>query len=110
MTPDDRVRRRVARFGEFEADLDSRELFKDGVKVRLADQPFQLLAVLLQRVGEVVTRDELRRRLWPEDTHVEFDRSLNTAASRLLWGIQPIILAISRHSQNGGTDSPLPCS
>ena len=75
--------RRIVRFGDFEVDLDSRELFKNGLKVRLSEQPFQLLTVLVEHAGEVVTREELRHQLWPEDTHVEFDRSLNTAASRL---------------------------
>jgi Tol biopolymer transport system component/DNA-binding winged helix-turn-helix (wHTH) protein len=74
---------RIIRFGTFRADLDSGELFKDGQKVRLTEQPFQFLATLLERPGEIVSRDELRRRLWPDDTHVDFDRSLNTAASTL---------------------------
>jgi DNA-binding winged helix-turn-helix (wHTH) protein len=56
---------------------------KDGIKVHLPEQPFRLLSILLEVPGEVVSRDELRRRLWPEDTHVDFDRSLNTAASKL---------------------------
>jgi Tol biopolymer transport system component/DNA-binding winged helix-turn-helix (wHTH) protein len=76
-------RRRIVEFGVFKADLDSGELFKGGLKVRLSEQPFRLLAILLEYPGEVVSRDELRRRLWPEDTHVDFDRSLNTAASKL---------------------------
>jgi DNA-binding winged helix-turn-helix (wHTH) protein len=75
--------RRVVQFGGFKADLESGELFKDGLKIRLPEQPFRLLATLLECPGEVVSRDELRRRLWPEDTHVDFDRSLNTAASKL---------------------------
>jgi DNA-binding winged helix-turn-helix (wHTH) protein len=75
--------RRIIQFGAFHADLDSGELFKNGLKVRLPEQPFRLLAILLECPGEVVSRDELRRRLWPEDTHVDFDRSLNTAASKL---------------------------
>jgi DNA-binding winged helix-turn-helix (wHTH) protein len=75
--------KRVVEFGDFKADLDSGELFKDGLKIRLPEQPFRLLAILLECPGEVVSRDELRRRLWPEDTHVDFDRSLNTAASKL---------------------------
>jgi DNA-binding winged helix-turn-helix (wHTH) protein len=75
--------RRVVQFGGFKADLDSGELFKDGLKIRLPEQPFRLLAILLECPGEVVSRDELRRRLWQEDTHVDFDRSLNTAASKL---------------------------
>src|SRR6476619_4324908 len=75
--------RRIVRFGEFETDLDSGELFKNGLKVRLQEQPFQFLAILLECPGEVVSREDLRRRLWPDDTYVDFDRSLNTAASKL---------------------------
>jgi DNA-binding winged helix-turn-helix (wHTH) protein len=75
--------RRIVRFGEFETDLDSGELFNNGLKVRLPEQPFQFLAILLECPGEVVSRDDLRRRLWPDDTYVDFDRSLNTAASKL---------------------------
>src|SRR4051812_46565652 len=69
MLPDDRLGRLV-RFGTFEADLTSRELFNNGLKVRLTEQPFQLLAILLEHPGEVVPRDDLRRRLWAEDTFV----------------------------------------
>ena len=75
--------RRIVRFGEFETIVDSGELFKNGLKVRLPEQPFQFLAMLLESPGEMVSRDELRRRLWPDDTYVDFDRSLNTAASKL---------------------------
>jgi DNA-binding winged helix-turn-helix (wHTH) protein len=71
------------RFGVFELDLAAGELRKGGLKVHLQDQPFQLLASLLERPGEVVTREELKERLWPSDTYVDFDRSLNTAASKL---------------------------
>jgi Tol biopolymer transport system component/DNA-binding winged helix-turn-helix (wHTH) protein len=71
------------RFGLFEADLRSGELFRDGSKVRLQEQPFQILAMLLDRAGEVVTREEMRERLWPADTFVDFDHSLNAAIRRL---------------------------
>ena len=74
---------RLIRFGEFEVDLAAGELRKGGVKVRLQDQPFRMLAVLLARPGEVVTREELRAELWRDDTYVDFDRSLNTAANKL---------------------------
>jgi Tol biopolymer transport system component/DNA-binding winged helix-turn-helix (wHTH) protein len=74
---------RVIEFGKFHADLDSGELFKDGLKVRLSEQPFQLLVTLLECPGDLVSREELRHRLWPEDIHLDFDRSLNTAASKL---------------------------
>lgn len=74
---------RRIRFGPYEADLRSRELRKHGTKIRLQDQPFQVLAMLLERPGDLVTRDELRSRLWPQDTFVDFDVGLNTAIKRL---------------------------
>jgi DNA-binding winged helix-turn-helix (wHTH) protein/Tol biopolymer transport system component len=74
---------RIVQFGVFQVDLNSGELFKSGLRIRLPEQPFRMLAILLECPGEVVSRDELRRRLWPESTHVDFDRSLNTAASKL---------------------------
>jgi len=75
--------RRIARFGVFEADFDSRKLTKSGFRIRLQDQPFQLLALLLERQGRVVTREELKEKLWPGDTFVEFDVGLNTAVKKL---------------------------
>ncbi len=74
---------RAVRFGTFELDLAAGQLRKNGLRVRLQDQPFQLLAALAARPGEVVTREELKDKLWPGDTYVDFDRSLNTAASKL---------------------------
>src|SRR5436309_14851502 len=71
------------RFGRFELDLRSRELRKDGVRLRLQDQPLALLAMLLERPSEVLTRDDLRRRLWPEGTFVDFEHGLNAAVKRL---------------------------
>jgi DNA-binding winged helix-turn-helix (wHTH) protein len=75
--------RRVARFGVFELDLSVGELRKSGAKLRLQEQPFQVLALLLERAGEVVTREELRQKLWPSDTFVDFDHSLNTAINKV---------------------------
>lgn len=75
--------RRVVRFGVFEADFLSRELRKNGVVVRLQDQPFLFLEALVERPGEVVTREELRQKLWPGDTFVDFDNSLNTAMNKI---------------------------
>jgi Tol biopolymer transport system component/DNA-binding winged helix-turn-helix (wHTH) protein len=75
--------KRVVRFGLFEADLKTGELRRNGSKVRLQGQPFQVLTVLLEQPGKVVTREELRSRLWPSDTFVDFDHSLNTAVRRL---------------------------
>src|SRR5512147_948714 len=74
---------KVVRFGIFEADLVAGELRKRGRKVELQDQPFHVLAVLLGRPKEVVTREELRQALWPADTFVEFDESLNKAVQKL---------------------------
>jgi DNA-binding winged helix-turn-helix (wHTH) protein len=69
-------------FGVFGVDLRDRQLTKRGLRIRLQDQPFQVLAMLLERPGEVVTRDELRNRLWP-NTVVEFDHGLNKAISKI---------------------------
>ena len=74
---------RVVQFGLFELDLDARELRKSGVRIRLQEQPFQILSMLLDRPGEIVTREELQKRLWPQDTFVDFDLSLNTAVKKL---------------------------
>lgn len=74
---------RVARFGVFEVNLRAGELRKHGLKIKLQDQPFQILAMLLAQPGEVVTREELRQKLWPADTFVDFDHGLNNAIKRL---------------------------
>ena len=74
---------RMVQFGVFEADLRAGELRRNGSKVRLQEQPFQILAMLLERPGEIVTREELRTHLWPADTFVDFDHSLNAAVRRL---------------------------
>ena len=73
---------RVIRFGIFEADLRTGELRKDAVKLKFGGQPFQVLAILLERPGEVVTREELQKRLWP-DTFVDVERNLNTAINKI---------------------------
>jgi len=73
----------ILRFGVFEVDLRSGELRKQGVRIKLQEQPFHVLTVLLQRPGEVVTREELRNQNWPADTFVDFDNSLNTAINKL---------------------------
>ena len=74
---------RLLRFGLFEVDPEASELRKKGVRLKLQDQPFNLLLVLIEHPGSLVTRDELRQRLWNPDTFVEFDHSLNTAMMRL---------------------------
>ena len=71
------------RFGVYEVDTAAGELRKSRLRIKLQEQPFQILAVLLERSGEVVSREDLRRRLWPDDTFVDFDHSLNTAIGRL---------------------------
>src|SRR5438094_346855 len=73
----------ILRFGVFEVDARSGELRKQGVRIKLQEQPFHVLTVLLQRPGEVVTREELRNQNWPADTFVDFDNSLNTAINKL---------------------------
>ena len=75
--------RRVIRFGVFELDVRAGELRKNGTRVRLQEQPLQLLVTLLERPGDVLTRDELRQKLWPADTFVDFDHSLNTAINKI---------------------------
>jgi len=71
------------RFGSFELDLAAGELRKSGLKIRIQGQPLEILALLLERPGEVVTREELQRKLWPSDTIVDFEHGLNKAINRL---------------------------
>src|SRR5215469_2146821 len=73
----------IVHFGVFEADLRTGELRKSGVRVPLPGQPFQVCALLLERPGELVTREQLRQRIWPEDTFVDFDQALNAAVSKI---------------------------
>ena len=75
--------RKTIRFGVFEVDLAAGELRKNGNRIRLQEQPFQILVCLLDRAGEVITREDLRQKLWPADTFVDFDHSLNTAINKL---------------------------
>ncbi|HUE56305.1 MAG TPA: winged helix-turn-helix domain-containing protein [Candidatus Udaeobacter sp.] len=77
----------ILRFGVFEVDLRSGELRKQGQRIRLQEQPFRVLAVLLQRPGEVVTREELRSAIWSTDTFVDFDNGLNTSINKLREGL-----------------------
>ena len=84
----------AVQFGLFEVDLQERELRKAGVKIKLNDQPFQVLILLLERPGEVITREELQSRLWPSDTFVDFDLSLNSAVKKL------------RHALGDESDNP----
>jgi Tol biopolymer transport system component/DNA-binding winged helix-turn-helix (wHTH) protein len=73
----------TVRFGVFEADLKTGELHRNGIRVALQGQPFQVCAILLEHPGELVTREELRQRVWPEDTFVDFDQALNAAVAKV---------------------------
>jgi len=77
------ARPRRTRFGAFEVDLRSGEVYKHGIRLKLQDQPFQVLALLLEHPGDVVKREELRQKLWPGDTFVDFDTGLNSAIKKL---------------------------
>ena len=84
----------VYRFDDYEVNLTAGELRRRNLKIRLQDKPFQLLAILLARPRELVSRDELRERLWEADTFVDFDQGLNTAVKKL------------RHALNDSAESP----
>src|SRR5258708_13662328 len=73
----------IVRFGAFQLDLKARELHKAGVKVKLQDQPFRVLALLVAQAGQVVTREELRQKIWPSDVYVAFDQGLNNAVKKV---------------------------
>ncbi len=77
------ARTRRTRFGAFEVDLRSGELHKHGIRLKLQDQPFQVLVLLLEHPGDLVTREEFRQKLWPADTFVDFDTGLNSAIKKL---------------------------
>lgn len=74
---------RRVRFGSFEMDEIAGELCKDGSKIKLQEQPFQILTILLEQPGELVSREEIRKRVWPSDTFVDFDHGINNAIKRL---------------------------
>ena len=71
------------RFGVFEVDLRAREVRKQGIKIKLQDQPFQVLELLLERPGEIIEREELQQRIWPPNTFVDFDHGLQNAIKKL---------------------------
>src|ERR1700719_5216115 len=73
----------IFHFGIFQLDLKAGELHKAGVKVKLQDQPFRVLALLVDRAGQVVTREELRQKVWPSNVYVDFDQGLNNAIKKL---------------------------
>lgn len=85
---------KLVRFGIYQVDVRTSELWKQGRKIKLQEQPCRILAILLEQRGEVVTREELRKRLWSDDTFVDFDHSLNTAIMRL------------REALNDSSDNP----
>ena len=74
---------RVLQFGTFQVDLRAGELRKSGTRIKLQEQPFQVLKMLLERPGDILTREELRQKLWPADTFVDFEAGLNTAIRKL---------------------------
>src|SRR5580692_8188125 len=74
---------RIVRFGAFEVDLKANEVRKHGMRLRLPEQPSQVLAILLEKPGDVIAREEFRNRLWQSDTFVDFDHGLNNAVMRL---------------------------
>jgi Tol biopolymer transport system component/DNA-binding winged helix-turn-helix (wHTH) protein len=74
---------RIIRFGAFEVDLHAGELRKSGIRLKLQEQPFQILSLLLEQPGEIVTREEFQKKLWPGDTFVDFEHGLNTAITKL---------------------------
>ena len=82
----------------FEADLQTGELRKNGAKVPLQGQPFQVCAILLSHAGELVSREELRQQVWPEDTFVDFDHALNTAITKIRrpWATTRVAMACLR--------------
>ncbi|HEV8075621.1 MAG TPA: tetratricopeptide repeat protein [Candidatus Acidoferrum sp.] len=83
MAPENGVQPRIIRFATFAVDMQTRELRKSGLKLKLHGQPFEVLAMLLEKPGELVGREQLRERLWPTDTFVDFDHGVNTAINRL---------------------------
>src|SRR5713101_2638108 len=77
------VETRRLRFGVYELNLSARELRKHGIRLKLRGQPFEILTLLLEKPGEIVTREDLQKRLWPADTFVDFEHSLNSAIKKL---------------------------
>src|SRR4051812_24731014 len=85
----------MPRFGPFDVDFAKSEMLKSGVRIRIQEQPLKILQALIERPGEIVTREQLRDRLWPSGTFVNFERSLNAAVAKL------------RQSLNDSADRPL---
>src|SRR5450432_1026162 len=74
---------RIIRFGSFEVDIEEGRLTKSGIRIRLQEQPFRILVLLLENAGQLVTREKIREELWSNDTFVEFDNALNTTVGKL---------------------------
>ena len=96
------------RFGAFEFNPQIGELLKHGLKIKLSGQPIELLAMLLARPGQLVTREELQKRLWPHDTIVEFEHSINAAVKTLRRATRRMNLATSRRRPGAATGSSPP--
>ena len=96
--------KQTLRFGPFELDTQCGQLRRDGVGLKLQGQPVQILEILLEHPGQLVTREELRERLWSSDTFVDFDHSLNTAIKkwRQALGMRRIRLGTLRRCRGGG--------
>src|SRR5947209_7650915 len=86
--PGEHSLRRTVRFGAFEADFRAGELRKCGIKIKLQEQPLQILQMLLEHPGEIVTREELRQKIWPVDTFVDFEQGLYNAVQRLRYALK----------------------
>src|SRR6185437_17063343 len=89
--------RRLIRFGEFHLDLDTAELRNNGNRSSLVGQPLQILTELLERPGQLVTREELKKKLWPDDTFVDFDQGLNKACESAARGSKGLRRAPTVH-------------
>jgi cholera toxin transcriptional activator len=101
--------KRLLRFGVFELDAEAGELRKSGVRVKLHEQPFHVLVYLLQRPGQVVTREDLQKALWPSGTFVDFDHGLYSAINKIreVWGTRRTVRGSSKPSPAGDTGSSL---
>jgi DNA-binding response OmpR family regulator len=99
----------IIRFGNFEVDTSAGELRRSGIKLKLSGQPFDVLLALLDKPGQVVTREELHDKLWSQDTFVDFEHGLNKAINKVVRYSEtvPIILALSRHCHAGDIGSSL---
>ena len=98
----------ILRFGPFELDVRAGELRKHGIRLRLREQPCQILLMLLEHPGEVVLRDEIRLRLWPNNTIVEFDHGINAAIQKLRDVLGESADQAALHRNRGAAGLPLP--